>query len=56
MMATRFGVAAVELALDGQWDRMVALKGNRTLAVPLAEARKGRPADPALYELATLFG
>ena len=56
MMATRFGVMAVELALDGQWDRLVALKGNRILAVPLAEAKKRRPADPALYELATLFG
>ncbi len=56
MMATRFGVMAVDLALDGQWDRMVALKGNRIMAVPLAEAKKRRPADTALYELATLFG
>jgi len=56
MMATRFGVMAVELAREGQWDRMVALKGNRIMAVPLAEAKRRRPADPALYELATLFG
>ncbi len=55
LMATRFGVAAVNLAVEGQWDRMVALKGSRILAVPLSEARRRRPADPALYDLATLF-
>jgi len=47
---------AVDLAREGQWDRMVALKGNRIMAVPLAEAKRRRPADPTLYELATLFG
>jgi 6-phosphofructokinase 1 len=54
-MATRFGTAAVEVALEGQWDRMVALKGNRVLPVPLAEAARRRPADLSLYDLATLF-
>lgn len=56
LMATRFGVTAVELALEGQWDRLVALKGNRVMPVPLAEARCRRPADTMLYQLATLFG
>jgi 6-phosphofructokinase 1 len=55
LMATRFGVAAVEAALEGQWDRMVALKGNRVLPVPLSEAGRRRPADLSLYDLATLF-
>jgi 6-phosphofructokinase 1 len=55
LMATRFGTAAVEVALEGQWDRMVALKGNRVLPVPLSEAARRRPADLSLYDLATLF-
>ena len=56
VIATRFGVAAVDLAAEGQWDRMVALKGSRIIPVPLAEAKRRRPADLSLYELATLFG
>lgn len=55
IMATRFGVLAAELALEGQWGRMVALKGSRVLAIPLSEARCRRPADVSLYQLATLF-
>jgi 6-phosphofructokinase 1 len=55
LMATRFGATAVEVALEGQWDRMVALKGNRVLPVPLSEAARRRPADLSLYDLATLF-
>lgn len=56
IMATRFGAAAVELALEGRWGRMVALKGNAVTSVPLAEACVRRPADKTLYQLATLFG
>jgi 6-phosphofructokinase 1 len=56
IMATRFGTAAVELALEGRWGRMVALKGNAVTSVPLSEACVRRPADKTLYQLATLFG
>ena len=55
VMATRFGAAAADLALSGQWGRMVALKGNRVLPVPLSESVRRRFADPALYDLAMLF-
>ena len=55
LMATRFGVAAVDLAAEGQWGRMVALKGAQVVSVSLSEAGRRRPADPALYDLATLF-
>lgn len=54
-IATRFGVMAVELAMDGQWDRMVARDGSNVFAVPLMEAERRRPADLTLYEMATLF-
>ena len=56
IMATRFGVAAVELALEGRWGRMVALKGNEVTSVSLSDTSVRRPADKTLHQLATLFG
>ncbi|MGD0152830.1 MAG: ATP-dependent 6-phosphofructokinase [Thermacetogeniaceae bacterium] len=38
ILATRFGVAAAELALKGRFGCMVALKGTQVIPVPLAEA------------------
>ena len=40
ILATRFGVAAAELALDGRSGYMVALKGTRIATVPLKDATK----------------
>jgi 6-phosphofructokinase 1 len=42
VLATRFGTAAVWLATEGRFGRMVALQGDRVTSVPLAEA-VGRP-------------
>ncbi len=42
VLATRFGTAAVWLATQGQFGRMVALQGDRVIDVPLADA-VGRP-------------
>lgn len=55
LMATRFGATAVDLALQGRWNHMVALKGNQVVGVSLAGAGRRRPAGLDLYELATLF-
>lgn len=55
LMATRFGAAAVDLAIEGRWGQMVALRGNLVTAVPLSDAVQRRPADVDLYELATIF-
>jgi 6-phosphofructokinase 1 len=38
ILATRFGVAAAELALDGRFGYMTALRGTQIVAVPLVEA------------------
>jgi len=38
ILATRYGVEAVRLALDGKFGHTVALHGNDIVAVPLAEA------------------
>ncbi|MEJ6000393.1 6-phosphofructokinase [Paucibacter soli] len=37
VLATRFGVAAAELVMRGQFGRMVALQGNQCTSVPLAD-------------------
>ena len=37
-LATRFGAAAVRLAGQGNWGRMVGLRGQASVDVPLAEA------------------
>lgn len=38
VLATRFGVAAVELAVAGRWNEMVCLRGGAIRGAPLAEA------------------
>jgi len=38
VLATRFGVAAVELVREKDFGKMVALRGNDIVAVPLEEA------------------
>jgi 6-phosphofructokinase 1 len=40
ILATRFGVAAAELAWEGRYGFMVALKGTAVTAVPLEEATR----------------
>ncbi len=56
VLATRFGVRAVELVLQGQFGKMVALQGNRIEAVDLAVAKSGiKTLDPSWYEIAQVF-
>jgi len=56
ILATRFGAAAVEFALDGQFDVMTAVQGTKIVAVSLEEAlRESRPVDPGLFYLVDLF-
>ena len=58
VLATRFGVAAADLAAREQLGTMVALRGTQLVSVPLAEACADvRGVDPALYDVArTFFG
>lgn len=56
ILATRFGVAAVEFALQEQFDVMTAVQGTKIVAVSLEEAlRESRPVDPGLFYLIDLF-
>jgi 6-phosphofructokinase 1 len=55
ILATRFGVAAVGLAGQRAWGRMVAVQGSQITDVPLTEAAKVRPVPEELYRVAQVF-
>ncbi len=56
VLATRFGVAAMDAAVNGRFGSMVGLRGTQIAQTPLAEAlREPKLLDPALYETAQLF-
>ena len=56
VLATRFGVAAVDAVHDGAFGTMVALQNGDIVRVPLAEAvGQLKTVDPALLEIADLF-
>ncbi len=56
ILATRFGAAAIEFALEGRFDVMTAIHGMKIEAVSLEEALSApRPVDPGLLYLVDLF-
>jgi 6-phosphofructokinase 1 len=56
VLATRFGVAAVDAATAGKFGMMVALRGTAVELVPLDEALKApKLLDPELFETAEVF-
>ena len=56
ILATRYGVHAVDLASSARFGRMAAIRGGRMTDVDLSEAAGGpRPVDPEMYELAGVF-
>ena len=38
VLATRFGIAAIDAATEGRWGKMAALRGMKIELVPLADA------------------
>lgn len=56
ILATRFGAAAIEFALQENFDVMTAIQGTKIVAVNLEDAlRESRPVDPGLFYLIDLF-
>ncbi len=57
ILATRFGVAAVEFAGDGLFDKMTALQGSDIVPVKLADVLAASPqaVNTKLIELSALF-
>ncbi|MFJ6742103.1 6-phosphofructokinase [Streptomyces sp. NPDC091279] len=55
-LATRFGLHAVTCVHDGDFGRMVALRGTDIVRVPIAEATaRLKTVDPALYDEVSVF-
>jgi ATP-dependent phosphofructokinase / diphosphate-dependent phosphofructokinase len=56
MLATRFGLHAVDAATDHDWGKMVALRGTDIVRVPLADATTElKVVTPELYGEAEVF-
>lgn len=56
ILATRFGVAAVDAVANKQFDQFIALRGEDLIPVPIADGiGQTKPADPKLFETAELF-
>ena len=56
LLGSRMGVAAVDLAVRGEYGRMVSLQGGRITSVDLAVVRQGPRTVPAeLFETARVF-
>jgi 6-phosphofructokinase 1 len=56
VLATRFGVAAIDAVADGAFGQMVALHGPDIVRVPLEDAlAELKTLDPTLYETAEVF-
>jgi 6-phosphofructokinase 1 len=58
VLATRFGMRAVELVMGEQWGQMAAIRANHMTNCSLEEATSGvKELDPELYRTAEmLFG
>ena len=56
VLATRFGVAAIESLKNQDFGKMVALQGDKILSVPLEEAVSSlKTVNMDLYRIAKLF-
>ena len=56
ILATRFGVGAVDLIKDNDFGKMVALRGNRIIPVELEEAvAETKTVDMKIYDIAKIF-
>lgn len=55
ILATRFGIEAVETILRGKFGRMVALRNGKVVNIPLEKALLQRKVDPAVWKCAKLF-
>ncbi len=57
VLATRYGVAAIDLVHEGRYGEMVALQAECITSIPLTEAKELglKTVDPQLYDVARVF-
>src|SRR5579864_4756699 len=54
VLATRYGIGAIDMAHRGEFGQMAALRGNKIVAVPLADAiNRTKTVDQDLIDVAT---
>jgi ATP-dependent phosphofructokinase / diphosphate-dependent phosphofructokinase len=54
-LATRFGLHAIDAVHEGDFGKMVSLRGTEIVRVPMADATTVKTVDPALYAEAGVF-
>ena len=56
VLATRFGIGAIDAVHDGDFGKMVTLRGADIVRVPLADAvAELKTVDPAFFSVAEVF-
>ncbi|MBS7632201.1 6-phosphofructokinase [Candidatus Bathyarchaeota archaeon] len=56
VLATRLGIAAIDLVHEKKFDHMVGIRGSKIIAVPLEKViGKRKSVDPELYDIASVF-
>jgi 6-phosphofructokinase 1 len=56
VLATRFGIAAIDMVHEGKFGHMIAIKGNKIVSVPLKDVvGKRKTVDLELYDIASVF-
>jgi 6-phosphofructokinase 1 len=57
VLATRYGIAAIDLVHEGRYGEMVALQADCITSIPLADAKRLglKTVDPQLYDVARVF-
>lgn len=54
VLATRYGLGAIDMVHRGEWGHMAALRGNKIVSIPLAEAvESNRKVDAEMIEVAS---
>jgi len=55
ILASRFGIKAIELVKEGKFGRMVALRGRKIISVPLEKASNTKGVSLDIYKEAAIF-
>jgi 6-phosphofructokinase len=56
ILATRFGIEAIDAVHEGEFGTMVALRGNEIVRVPISEGvSELKTVDPRLFDVASVF-
>ena len=56
VLGTRFGIAAIDCVANGDFGKMVALKGTEIVSIPVKDAvSENRTVDMGLYDIAKVF-